>query len=47
MARPPFDVYMMIGIGEARERPSRIPATTTTAVISLHGVTEKFISSDW
>ena len=42
----PFDVYMMSGIGEAKERLSKIPATTTTAVISLLGVTEKFISSN-
>ena len=43
----PFDVYMMTGIGEARERPSKIPIMITTAVISLRGVTERFISSDW
>ena len=40
----PFAVYMMSGIGEARERLSKIPATTTTAVISLRGVTDKFMN---
>ena len=40
----PFDVYMTIGIGEVRERLSRITATTTTAVISLRGVIDSFIS---
>ena len=42
----PSDVYMMIGFGEVKERPSLIPPSSKTVVISSHGVTEKFISSE-
>ena len=40
----PSDVYMMNGIGEARERLSPILASAKTAVISSHGVIDSFIS---